>query len=167
MRILVCLFISVSVLCSCNTHEPSFWFSYHPELIKEKVNTQGSYGGHTTIYWKEKPGTFKKEDVIALAEKNNWICLGMDTITAEDASYWTYMGKNIFPLSHTGYKRLPDPDSVYTWFPRYITSGFIVYKFITSSVAIEPGTDNATTENGFIIISDSLDQMQVFHLWGE
>lgn len=159
----------IFLLSSCSKLIPAeFWKNYKTELIVENVNDQGPYGGNRAIYWKTKTvNTFDSTNVIEFAEENGWELTGKEKFKSEIIRNWKIENKLIFPLSYLGFQPKLENDETYQNFPRWINSNITLYKFKTNFITIEPGTDNSTEENGFILINENETEMSVYSLWGE
>jgi hypothetical protein len=58
-------------------------------------------------------------------------------------------------------------NNYYEEFPHWIKSELTLYRFKTGWLIFEPGTDNATQINGFILISQDETEMSLYHCWGD
>ena len=160
----------VILLCSCGKVAPAgFWTNFQKDLLIKNYSDQGPYGGYRAMYWKtDKPNTFSSRTIIAFASKNGWLLTDSVNFQKDSLKTWEYDNKFIFPLSHKGFLgSIVTNNSDYASFPRWINSTLTIYKFQTGWVIIEPGTETAIEENGFVIINDKQTEMSVYHLWGE
>jgi len=154
---------------SCNKATPTgFWKNYKTNFLVKNISDQGPYGGHRAIYWKSgKPLTFDTKSILEFAIKNGWTFTDSSEFEQNQTMKWTYGNKEIFPLSNTGFNDTIKDISTYSYFPRWFGGELKLYKFKTGWVTIEPGTDNSTEENGFVLINQEKSELAVYHLWGE
>lgn len=168
-RTTILIFITV-ILISCSKTEPSnFWTEFDNELITSHQNDQGPWGGHRALHWiATNQNEFNSNKIIDFASKNGWTLVDSSKFKKDDVKSWIYINKPIFPLSHEGFKpKLPSTISTYNYFPRLITSDLSVFRFKTGWVSIVPGTNDTNEINGFVLINDKKNEMEVYHLWGE
>jgi hypothetical protein len=80
----------------------------------------------------------------------------------------TDFGKPIIRLPLKNFTpELNEKDLMSKSYPRRIETDFKLYRFKAGWLFFEPGTDNFTEENGFVLLSSDHKQMTVYHLWGE
>ena len=75
----------------------------------------------------------------------------------------------VFPVYFDG-TIMPYSDrrlDAYSSFERRINDDLIVYRCRTGWLLLDPGTDESTQENGYILISRDGTQMAAYHMWGE
>ena len=156
-------------MLSCNNPTPSgFWTDFQKDYLIENISDQGLNGGHKALYWKSnKSGTFTSSIIIEYATKNGWKLSDSLDFNPRELEKWFYDSSPIFPLSYTGFSSNPTHNSTYKKFPRWVDTDLKVYAFKTPWVVFEPGTDNSTETNGFVILSNRGEEMSVYHLWGE
>ena len=89
---------------SCNKVTPAgFWENYNSRFLIKNISDQGPYGGHRALYWKSnEDNTFSSVDVIKFATENGWKLIDSSEYQAHQTTKWTYLGKSIFPLDHSG-----------------------------------------------------------------
>ncbi len=133
----------------------------------KNISDQGPWGGHRAVYWKAKPNIFTSSSVLDFANRNGWTLVDSSEFTEDQTKKWTYNNKSVFPLSHTGLSDTAASVSTYEYFPRWFSGHIKIYKFKSGLIAIQPGTDNAIEENGFVILNNDRSEMAVYHLWGE
>lgn len=137
-------------------------------MLVKNISDQGPYGGHIAIYWKsDKTNTFTSTKVLTFANKNGWTLVDSSVFNADQTNKWAYNDRAVFPLTSTGFSDTVKNTSELEYFPRWFGGQVQVYKFKTSWVTIEPGTDNSIEENGFVVINSDKKEMAVYHLWGE
>lgn len=162
------LIISILTLHSCDKRMPAgFWTKFETDLINEDKSDQGPWGGNRAIYWLADNGDFNIEKINDFAAKNGWTLIDSSEYTTNDLKEWFDNKKPIFPLILTGFEPVKKDSSSFKDFPRWITKELTVYRFKTDWIVVYPGTDDATTENGFVILSKDRKEMTVYHLWGE
>lgn len=145
-----------------------FWINYQKSHLKENLSNQGGHGGYRAMHWKaEKQEAFNSKELISFAEKNDWELVDSSTIPADKLTNWTFNGKPIFPLSHTGFASSPENNSTYENFPRWINTDLKIYMFKTGWVMYEPGTNDSYDVNGFVVLNNDGSEISVYHLWGE
>jgi hypothetical protein len=154
---------------SCNKMTPAgFWKNYNSRFLIKSISDQGPYGGHRALYWKSNEDkTFSSVGIIKFATENGWKLIDSSEYQAHHTTKWTYLGKPIFPLDHTGFSEVPSNNSTFEYFPRRFGGTVKVFKFKTGWIAIAPGTDNSIEENGFVLVNNLGNEMSVYHLWGE
>jgi hypothetical protein len=154
---------------SCNKVTPAgFWKSYNSQLLIKNISDQGPYGGHTALYWKSNDdNAFSSAGILQFATENGWQMTDSLEYQENQTGKWSYLGKPIFPLDHTGFSDTTSNNSTFEYFPRWFGGKVKVYKFETGWITIEPGTDNSIEENGFVLISSRRNEFSVYHLWGE
>ncbi|RPD45763.1 hypothetical protein DNI29_16545 [Hymenobacter sediminis] len=154
---------------SCNRISPAgFWSNYRADLLAKNIGDQGPYGGHKALYWKsDKPYTFSAATILDFASKNGWALTDSVEFNQDQTSQWTHNNRAVFPLTSAGFTIPVLNDTQLERFPRWFDGPLQVYKFRTSWVLIEPGTDNSTEGNGFVIMNRNRTQMAVYHSWGE
>lgn len=120
------------------------------------------------MYWKASgEDQFIASDIIAFAQKNDWLFVDSAVYTANQTSGWTYNSEPIVPLSHKGFADSASNISTYIKFPRWFDGDIKLYRFKTGWLAIEPGTDDGIEENGLVLLNRDNTKMAVYHLWGE
>jgi hypothetical protein len=164
--------ILILMLCfiSCSKTTPSgFWLNYESNQITENENDQGPFGGTLSINWKAKSGSeFNIQKITELADKNGWKIIDSTNYKKQDLTNMTDFGKPTINLPLKNYTpKSKRKDLVSESFPRWIENDFKLYRFKTSWLIFEPGTDDSTQENGFVLLSSDNKQMTVYHLWGE
>jgi hypothetical protein len=169
MKTVLILIIMMSFI-SCNKTTPSgFWLNYETNSISEKENDQGPFGGTLTINWIAENGSeFNIKEITELAAKNDWKLIDSTKYQKADLTNMTDFGKPTinFPLKNfTPQSKREELNS--ESFPRWIETEFKLYRFKTDWLIFEPGTDNSTQENGFVLLSSDKKQMTIYHLWGE
>ena len=92
-------------------------FAY--QFIKN-INDQGPYGGHRALYWKcNDDNTFSSDTIIKFASENGWILIDSSEYQENQTTNWTYFGKPIFPLDHSGFSDAISNNSTFEYFPRW------------------------------------------------
>ncbi len=120
------------------------------------------------MYWKSTTSaTFARTDVIQYAKMNGWVLVDSVRVTKDDLSAWSYNGKPMFPWSTLRSVTRATNDASHAKLPVWIESEQNVYMFRTKWVMIEPGTDEGSNVNGFVVVSAAGDEMAVYHVWGE
>lgn len=157
------------VLASCNKATPAgFWKSYQKKFLVKSISDQGPYGGHMAVYWKTgKQSTFTSTCVLAFAKKNGWSLVDSAEFNSDQTIGWKYSGKEVFPLTSTGFSETVRNNTQLEYFPRWFGGQVKVYKFKTGWVTIEPGSDNSIEVNGFVVTNGDRTEMAIYHLWGE
>lgn len=155
---------------SCSKTTPSgFWLNYENNLITEKENDQGPFGGRLTINWIADNGSeFDIKKITELATKNDWKLIDNTTYKKAKLTNMTDFGKPTINLPLKNFTpKSKRADLKSESFPRWIETDFKLYRFKTGWLIFEPGTGDSTQENGFILLSSDNKQMTVYHLWGE
>ncbi len=163
-------FLASAVLfTACSKLIPAgFWADFQKDFLVENISDQGPRGGHRAMYWKaEKQNTFSSKTVLDFAIKNGWQLTDSLAYKSDSLENWKFLDKPVFPLSFNGLDKIPENDVIYNHFPGWINTDLKVYKFKTGWTTVDPGTDNAIEENGFVLINDKGTEMSVYHLWGE
>lgn len=82
---------------------------------------------------------------------------------------WISYDKLVFPIYLKGINKkwTEDDLSGYTEFERYINSDLTVYRFKTDWTLIHPGTNESTSENGYILVDKDESKMTHYQMWGE
>lgn len=144
---------------SCGRHSPgSFWKKFHSRAIIHQQSDQGPWGGHRHIVWyHDVAHIFTPDDLLEFAAKHDWqvvdsIYLYTDTLynaTHPETGNYTenLMQEKVWP-------KLPQGRG-------------ILYTFSTPWIAVKPGNEEQTPENGFAWINQQGTQMAIFHFWGE
>ena len=168
-KLILLIIVSILPFVSCNKTTPAgFWRNYHNQYIVKHISDQGPYGGHRAIYWKsDSIHHFEYKDLIDYATGNGWELIDTTSFTNEQISKWMYLGKPVFPLTGKGITITEINNSQTSKFPQWFDGPIKVIKFRTGWLSFEPGTDNATEENGFIVLNNDRTEMAVYHLWGE
>ena len=164
------LIILVVSFISCSKILPSgFWLNYKTNLITEKQNNQGPFGGRLAINWIANKNTgFNIKEVTELAAKNNWKLIDSSIYKKSELINMTDLGKPTIYLPLKNFTPKPKiQDLKSEAVTRWIEKDFKLYRFKTDWLIFEPGTNDSTQENGFIVISSDNKQMTVYHLWGE
>lgn len=165
-------FISVSLCCgvmlSCNKAVPAaFWEDFPEGALVENISDQGPYGGHRAMHWQaKKTGAFTPHSILRFAETRGWKLQDSLQRTKQQLLSWRYDSRPIFPLAHEGFTETVST-ATFQDFPRWIETDATIYRFKTGWMAIEPGSDLSTEENGFVIVDQTRSAMSVYHLWGE
>jgi hypothetical protein len=165
----ICVFVLI-LIYSCGKTMPSgFWQDFKAEYLKDNISDQGPRGGHTAIHWKaENLNVFQSADVTAYARKNGWDLVDSIAIDTNMLNQWYNIKRPIFPLSHEDFDLSASSNySTYEDFPRWINTKSTVYRFKTSWVFIEPGTDETNNINGFVLLNNDGSEMSVYNVWGE
>ncbi|KAA5822466.1 hypothetical protein FPF71_15085 [Algibacter amylolyticus] len=167
-KILILLIIFNFISCSKIT--PSgFWLNYETNLITEKQNDQGPFGGTLSINWIADNGSeFKIKELTELTFENDWKLIDSTEYKKAELTNITESGKPNINLPLKNFK--PESKNSNTEsksFPRWIETDFTLYRFKTNWHIFESGTDDSTNENGFILLSSDNKKMTVYHLWGE
>ena len=155
---------------SCSRITPSgFWMNYKSEQITDKKNDQGPWGGTLIINWAAKNNSkFNIADVEKIASKNDWKLIDSVEYYTADLKKMTDFEKPTINLplkNFTPEKQQADLKS--NSIARKIETDFTLYRFKTGWIIFEPGTDNSTQENGFVLLSSDKKEMTVYHIWGE
>ena len=169
MKIALILVLMLSFISCSKTIPSGFWLNYENNLIKENQNDQGPFGGTLAINWvADKGAEFDIKKLTELATQNDWKLIDSMTYKKSELTKMTDFGKPTINLplkNFTPESKRPDLKS--ESFPRWIETDFKLYRFKTGWLIFEPGTDDSTQENGFILLSSDKKQMTVYHLWGE
>ncbi|QOD59358.1 hypothetical protein H9I45_08200 [Polaribacter haliotis] len=169
MKKILILLIMLNFI-SCSKITPSgFWLNYETDFITEKQNDQGPFGGTLLINWiADNDYEFDIKKITELADKNDWKLIDSMNYKKADLRNMTDFGKPTINLplkNFTPESKKADLKS--EPFPRWIETNFKLYRFKTGWLIFEPGTNDSTNENGFLLISSDNKQMTVYHLWGE
>ena len=120
------------------------------------------------MYWKaDKTNIISSKTVLEFAIKNGWTFVDSAEFNQDQTNKWIYYNEPIFPLTSKGFSDTILNDAIFKNFPRWFDGQLKIYKFKTGWVTIEPGTDNSTEENGFVLIKEDKKEMAVYHLWGD
>ncbi len=159
----------VFFLFSCNKATPAgFWKNYRQTFLKENISNQGPYGGSRSLHWKsEKAYSFSSIRIIDFAKDNGWEFTDSSTIDIAQTTKWLDGEKEIFPMTSIDLTNANTNIYIYHNFPRWFGGNIKLYKFKTGWLRFEPGTDNSTEENGFVLISEDYSEFAVYHFWGE
>jgi hypothetical protein len=159
MNYLISLICLAVFAASCSKIGPAgFWTDFHKGLILKAENDQGPWGGQREITWKsETANTFTNKDLIEFADKNDWQL--SDSISSE-------------LLTRTSLTRLKIDDYSLEILDKVILPNLKskderVFVFKTTWLAIEPGNNRETFENGFAVLNSDGTELKVFHRWGE
>ncbi len=157
------------MLTSCKKVSPAgFWENYKSNFLIENISEQGPYGGHRAMYWEaDKANTSSSSNFIEFAKENGWTLVDSSIFNQDRTDKWIYSNAPIFPLTNSGFSDTVLNNSQLMHFPRWFSGQIIVYKFKTSWVTIEPGTDNSIETNGFVVMNKDKTKTAVYHLWGE
>ena len=169
MKKLLILIIGLNFI-SCSRLTPSgFWLNYKSDLITEKLNDQGPWGGTLAVSWKTKSDSkFNTADLIKVAEKNSWILIDSLEIDQAELKIMTEFQKPTIRLPLKNFEPNPKKaDYKSQPLPRWINEDAKLLRFKTNRLIFDSGTDDSTTENGFILISENGMQMTVYQIWGE
>lgn len=170
MKCKIAFLIIGLVFTSCSRITPSgFWLNYKPDQITENINDQGPWGGTLIIDWvANKNFEFNIADIIEIASKNDWQFIDSTEYYKADLLKMTQNGKPIINLPLKNFTMEQNGTDLKSKFlPRKIKTDFKLYRFKTGWLIFEPGTDNSTQENGFILLSSDNKKMTVYHIWGE
>lgn len=163
--------LSIVTLVSCDRNMPGgFWETFDKKSIVKNESDQGPYGGHRVIHWENATkGTYNQKSIIDFAVLNGWTPTDTLILGKPDMIDWISYDKLVFPIYLSGINKKWTEDDLggYTEFERYIDSDLTVYKFKTDWVLIYPGTDESTSENGYIIVDKDESKMTLYQLWGE
>lgn len=142
---------------------------YKSDQITENKNDQGPWGGTLIISWvANKNSEFNIADITEIASKNDWKLIDSAEYHKEDLIKMTENGKPIINLPLKNFTPEQNgTDLKSNSIPRKIKTDFILYRFKTGWLIFEPGTDNSTLENGFILLSSGKKKMTIYHIWGE
>ena len=145
-----------------------FWNAFQTDFLKENVSDQGPYGGHRAILWHAPDSLrFRTLEVLGFAKSNGWNLVDSLRVDSSAIRSWQWLGNPVFPLSSDGFSLVAEYDYIYKYFPRWIFSNAVVYIFKTGWLTYQPGSDNSTDINGFILLSEDGKILSVYHLWGE
>jgi hypothetical protein len=130
-----------------------FWTEYKKHFIEKNSSDQGPWGGKRIIHWKaEKPNAIVAKEMLDFASGNGWLIVDSLHFPANRLKEMKIFGEDISQINN---------------FPKQISPNCTIYRFKTNWSLYEPGTDNSTDENGFVMITDDGTQMCVYHSWGE
>ena len=169
MKKLLILIIGLNFI-SCSRVTPSgFWLRHKSDLITEKLNDQGPWGGTLAINWKAKPNSeFTIADFIEVAEQNSWKLVDSMKIAQAELKNLTELKKPIIRLPLKNFEpNSKEVDYKSQPLPRWINTNSKLYTFKTNRLIFDSGTDDSTTENGFILFSENGMEMTVYQIWGE
>ena len=164
------IFIIVLAFTSCSKITPSgFWLNYKSDEITDKKNDQGPWGGTLIINWvTDKNVGYNFQNINKFASKNDWKLIDSAEYSTADTKKMTDFGKPTINLpfkNFTPEKQRADLKS--NSIPRKIEANFTLYRFETDWLIFDPGTNNSTQENGFVLLSSDNKKMTVYHIWGE
>ncbi|MBO6606664.1 hypothetical protein [Psychroserpens sp.] len=167
MKNLLILVIILTFLSCSKTTPSGFWLNYETDSITEKQNDQGPFGGTLIINWiNDKGAGFNIKTITELATRNDWKLIDSTAYKKSKLTDMTEFGNSIINLPLKNFKsELKDSNT--KPLPRWINKDFTLYRFKTKWHIFESGTDNSTSENGFILLSFDNKAMTVYHLWGE
>ena len=146
---------------SCTRITPAgFWTTYHKHMILTKNSDQGPWGGRREIYWQcATKNSFTARELIEFAKKNDWKLVDTITISANTVTL-----KRISALRNEDYSlELLKQEII----PNIDSGSYKVYVFKTTWLAVEPGNNRETFENGFALINSSGTELRINHIWGE
>lgn len=147
-----------------------FWTTFDKKSIVKNENDQGPYGGHRVIHWEtNNTGAYNQTAITDFATSNGWTLTDTLELSKSDMDDWHSNSKLVFPIYLNGiHKKWTKEDlRSYTEFERYIDSDLIVYRFKTDWILIYPGTDESTSENGYLLVDKKESKMTLYQLWGE
>ena len=147
-----------------------FWTTFDKKSIIKNESDQGPYGGHRIIHWQTvTTRTYNQKSIIEFATSNGWTPTDTLKLSKSDMDDWLSQNKLVFPIYLNGiHKKWSKEDlKSYTEFERYIDSDLTVYRFKTDWVLIYPGTNESTSENGYILVDKDESKMTLYQLWGE
>jgi len=153
-------------MLGCNFTPAEFWTEYNQDLIEDKFSDQGPWGGTRTIYWEsEKNLTFRPVDILEFAKSNDWTLNKSENMSKEELDQILTYNKNRIQIELS--EIIAEHNRFVIDFPIYFTDDITLYRFSTGWLLFEPGTDNSTTENGFILLNKNKNKMVLYHRWGE
>lgn len=156
---------------SCDKNMPGgFWTKFDKKSIVKNESDQGPHGGHRVIHWTTSTtGTYNRKAIIDYAILNGWTPTDTLKLSKSDMNDWISKDKLLFPIYLNGiHKKWTEEDlKAYTEFERYIDSDLTVYRFKTDWILIYPGTDESTSENGYVLVDKDENEMTLYQLWGE
>lgn len=149
------LIIFLFFVTSCNKSTPAgFWKNYKNKFILNNNSNQGPYGGYRAMHWKANQiNTFSVNDVLDYANKNGWKLLDSLRFNQSQTDKWVYDNKAVFPLTSQGFSESIINNSELNNFPRWFDGDLKVFVFKTGWLLFQPGTDESTEENGFIVLN--------------
>lgn len=153
-------------MLGCDVTPAGFWTKYNSDLIEEKFSDQGPWGGTRAIYWENKKNqTFSPADILEFAKSNEWILNKSENLSKEELDQFLTYSKDRIQIELG--EIVPEQNRFLIEFPVYFIDDVTLYRFSTRWIILEPGTDNSTTENGFILLNKKMDKMALYHRWGE
>ena len=169
MKKLLILLIGLNII-SCNRLTYSgFWLRYKSDQITEQKNDQGPWGGILAINWKAEPNKkFKITELKNFAERNGWKLIDSTTFNGAELKNMTELNEPIIRVPLKNFEpNAKNADYKSQPLPRWINTNSKLYRFKTNRVIFDAGTDDSTTENGFILLSENGMEMSVYQIWGE
>lgn len=168
-RLLIITAIISFTQISCDRYMPAgFWAVYQTEFLKDEMSNQGPWGGYRAIHWESADmHEFEEKSVLKFAEESGWSLINCFPVDQNRLEEWVKNDEDIFPAFLTGFEYGSQDSISFRDFPRWIKQDLTVCKFKTGWVRLFPGTDDWTSENGFILISKDGRKMTLYHLWGE
>ncbi len=170
MKIKLTILIIGLLFSSCSRITPSgFWMRYKSNFITDKHNDQGPWGGTLIINWEANENSeFNVEEIIKLASKNNWELIDRVKYQKVDLIEMKEYGKPIINLPLKNFTPKPKKSDLKSKsYPRWIDTDFTLYRFKTRWLIFEPGSDDSTQENGFVLLASDNKKMTLYHIWGE
>lgn len=146
------LLLLLAGLYSCNKITPSgeFWKSFNKNEIDKEEFDHGLYGGKTQISWsKNVDSKFSEQEIIKFAEKNGWRFVDKDDVK-------NVMNSNEFSYSIINTRLNLD---------EYKNAK--VLRFHTNALTIDEDTQMDTQNNCFAILSENLDSLTIYYIWGD
>ncbi|TNE81469.1 MAG: hypothetical protein EP332_03510 [Bacteroidetes bacterium] len=155
--IFICLILFQT---ACNNLAPGeCWTDYESNSIVVQESEQGPYGGHLIIHWKNQTtSAFTPSSILEYATLKGWTL--MDSAVIHES-------KSEFPVYLEGIRGAKKDKTLITEFEQFIDSELTVYQFKTSWMLLNPGTDESTFENGYILLGKDQKSMTLYHVWGE
>jgi hypothetical protein len=150
----------ITIMFSCGNLTPAgFWKDYQSDQIQSNKSDQGPWGGYSELTWKTTESSrFKNEDIIKYATKNGWAIIDSLNISKNGL---TKINPELNTENYADDVLNSKINSDIKW------SDFIVYRFKTGWIKIEPGNARETDKNGIIAIKTDRTEMYVYHFWGE
>jgi hypothetical protein len=144
------------------------WEGFEKELIIENQSDQGPWGGRRSIHWISNDKHFVERDVLNAAISYGWSPVDTVIVRERMLEKWTDGSRQIFPFyfdgNYSGPRSITGSDDK---FRRWIRNDMILYRMKTNWMLFQPGTNETTAENGFLLISMDGHEMTMYHLWGE
>jgi hypothetical protein len=156
--------IFFSMLCfNCNKISPAgFWKNFDSSHLIRNVSSQGPWGGHRIIYWKNLSKEYQTKQIIDFSSSNKCNLLKMSSLDNIAAKKWLedHAG-NIASDQKLSKQYINDVKGI------RCQNGekSILFTFDSHWVLVEGDTSKMAP--GYVLLSPNRKQLLFYHKWGE